>query len=276
MTRGSDALAVARGDVRDGAASIEHLLQVLGSRRVGPRVIARALPEVHAGCASLHGSLGALERALGAELSTDPAGLEAVHALLAHAGARVEELATALGSRDRATIDARERLSLEAVVRRIAGELGTVVRLVDLLGTPVTSETTAIDFTDALADAQEGRRPAPVRGATPPIVAGVDIRTSELRVGDTKLILELLAFAVGAVVRAGVATPRILVESGPEGFPVFTVRSAEGLPPAQGRALEVTLGEALPREMDVVRAAARHAGITLELTEEGRRATIAL
>ena len=271
MTRRSDALALARGDVRDGTASIEHLLQVLGSRRVGPRVLARSLPEVHAGCARLHASFAALEAELEAELEADPAGLAAVRALLAHASARVGELAVALSGRDRATLDVRERLALEAVVRPIASELATVVRLVDLLGAQVTSETTPIDFADALA----GRRPAQRRSGRA-VVAVVEIRTGELRVSDAGVILELLAFAIAAVVRAGVAAPRIVVENGPDGSPLFTVQAADGLSPTAGRELEVALGDALPHETAVLGAVARHAGLTLEVKEDGRRVTIAL
>ena len=271
MIRPSDALTLARGDVRDGAASIEHLLQVLGSRRVGPRVLLRALPEVHAGCADLCASLAALEGALAAEMAADPEGLAAVRALLGHAAARVAELAAALAGPERAALDARERLALEAVVRPIAGELATVVRLVDLLGAHITSETTSIGFADALAGRRSWRR-----GAGKTIVAAVEIRTGELQVSDTAMILELLAFAVAAVVRAGVAAPRIVVEIGPDGFPVFTVRAADGLAPAAGRQLEVPLGEPLPREVDVLCAAARHAGIEVEVADEGRRVTVAL
>jgi hypothetical protein len=270
LIRPSDALAQARGDVRDGAASIEHLLQVLGSRRVGPRVLGRALPEVHAGCAELLASLGALERALAPEMEADPEGLAAVRALLEHAAARVGALAAALTGRDRAALDARERLALEAVVRPIAGELATLVRLVDLLGAHITGETTPIDFADALA----GRRPTQ-RGAGKTVVAAVEIRTGELQVSDTAMILELLAFAVAAVVRAGVTAPRIVVETGADGFPVFTVGDADGLAPAAGRQLEVPLGDPLPREVEVLRAAARHAGIKVEIADDGRRLTIA-
>lgn len=275
MTRRSDALALARGDVRDGTASIEHLLQVLGSRRVGPRVLARALPEVHAGCAELLASLAALGGALAVELEADPEGLAAMRALLDHAAARVGELGTALalGRRAPATLDARERLALEAVVRPIAGELATVVRLVDLLGAHVTSETTPIDFADALAGCG---RPPGRRRADRIVVAAVDIRTGELRVSDAGLILELLAFAVAAVVRAGVTAPRIVVEKGPDGFPVFTVQAGDRLAPTEGRELEVVLGDALPRETEVLRASARHAGIKLEITEAGQRVSLAL
>ena len=276
MTRASDALALARGDVRDGVASIEHFLQVLASRRVGPRVLARAVPEVLAGCAPLRTALRALAEALSAELSADPEGLDAARGLLAHAAGRIDHLEAALAAqRGASSMDARERLGLEAIVRRVATELGTVVRLVDLLGTTVTSETTTIDLGDALAQ----RRARP-RSGTTQILTAVDVRVSELTVGDARLVLDLLDLAVARVVRAGVAAPRIVVELGPEGFPVFTVGAAVAKPREgrgdDGQVLEVVLRDELPREADVVRAAARHAGIELTVAEDGQTVSIAL
>jgi hypothetical protein len=275
VRRAADALAIARGDVRDGVASIEHFLEVLGSRRVGPRVIARGVPEVLAGCVPLRAALAALVVALDVELAGDPEGVEAARSLLAHAAARVDELAAALEAQGGASLDARVRLALEAVVRRIAGELGTVVRLVDLLGATVTSETTTIDLGDALAH----RRLRPRLGSTKILVA-VEVRVSELTVGDARMVLDLLELAVSTVVRAGVATPRIVVDLGPEGFPVFTVDSAPakagGSAGADGQRLDVVLRDELPREPDVVRAAARHAGIALSIAPDRRRVTLAL
>jgi hypothetical protein len=268
----ADALAIARGDVRDGVASIEHFLAVLGSRRVGPRVLARGIPEVLAGCTTLCASLASLAPALGAELAADPAGLAATQELLAHAVTRVGELATVLAANRSASLDARERLALEAIVRRIAGDLGAVVRLVDLLGAAVTSETTTIDLGDAFAQ----RRAQPRAGATP-IVVAVEVRVSDLTVGDARLMLELLEHAVAIVLRAGVGRPGIVVDLGPDGFPVFAIGAApEGQGSEGGQAMHVVLRDELPRESDVVRAAARHAGIELAIAADRRGVTIAL
>ena len=207
----SDALRLARGDVRDGVASIEHFLEVLASRRVGPRVLARAVPEVRAGTLSLKRALAALAEAFAAELAADPSGVDAAAGLLAHAAARVDELATALAAHESASsLDARERLALEAIVRRVAGELGSVVRLADLLGAGVTSETTTIDLGDALAQRRARRR-----GGSSPILAPVEVRAEEITVGDARLVLELLDWAVAMVVHAGVDAPRVVVRVTP-------------------------------------------------------------
>lgn len=275
MTRAADALALARGDVRDGVASIENFLQVLGSRRVGPRMLTRGIPEVLAGCEPLRGSLATLADALAVELAADPEGVEAVHSLLTHAADLVSQLAAALRGSAGASLDARERLALEATVRRVAGDLGTVLRLADLLGAAVTSETTTIDLGDALAQ----RRAHPRSGATA-ILAAVEVRVSELTVSDARLVLDLLELAVATVVRAGVASPRIVIELGPEGFPLFTIDAAAGKAKdgsgADGQVLDVVLRAELPREAEVIRAVARHAGMALTVAADRRAVTLAL
>lgn len=270
MSRASDALVIARGEVRDGIAAIEHFLQVLASRRVGPRVLARSVPEMEAGCEPLRAALAALADAVALELHADPAGVSAVRDLLAHAGARVAELSAALAAHAGAAMDARARLALEAIVRRIAGELGAVMRLAEMLGAPVTSETTIIDFADALA-ARRAARP----GATL-VRASVELRATELRVGDARLVLELLELSVATVVRAGVTAPWIVVESGPEGFPIFTVEAARQQSGGAELALDAVIRDELPREAEVMRAAAQHAGIALTIADGGRKVTIAL
>jgi hypothetical protein len=276
LTHPSDALALARGDVRDGIAAIEHFREMLASKRVGPRGLARAVPEVQEGCAPLRASLATLERALEVELAADPEGLDAVRGLLAHATARITELSQALAARVNRPLDARERLALETIVLPIAGELGRVVRLVDLLGAPVTSDTTTIDFGDALSE----RRPAP-RSATQ-VLAAVEVRTQELAVGDARLVLELLEFAVATVARAGVEFPRIVVDGGPDGLPVFTVDAGTRPPKVsegsgvERRVFDVVMRDELPREVEVVCTAARKLGIELTIAEDRRKVTIAL
>jgi hypothetical protein len=276
LTRPADALALARGDVRDGVASIANFREMLASRRVGPRGLAGALPQVEEGCGPLRDSLETLERALEVELAADPEGVSAVQGLIAHAIAQVDALAQALAARRGRPIDARERLGLEAVVLPVAGDLARVVRLVDLLGAPVTSDTTTIDFGDALSE----RNPAP-RSATQ-VLATVEVRAEELAVGDARLVLELLEFAVATVARAGVPFPRIVVEGSAEGLPVFTIDAGPRPPKVsvgsgvEQRIFDVVMRDELPREADVVRAAARKLGIALTIAEDRRTVTIAL
>jgi hypothetical protein len=262
--------------VRDGVASVEHFLHVLGSRRIGPRVVARGIPEIVAGCGPLRAALLGLSRSLRAELSRDPVGADAAERLLHHAEARVAELARALGRHCEATsIEARERLGIEAIVREAAAELATVVHLVDLLGATLAPETTTIDLHDALGQ-RHARRTA---GATP-VLAQVDVRVPELTVVDARVFLELLERAVAIVVHAGVAEPRIFVELGPQGRPILVVDAPRNKTKlgsgGNGQILDVALREALPDETEVICAAARRAGIEMRIAEAGRQVTLEL
>lgn len=274
MSRPDDALSLARGDVRDGVAAVDHLLQVLASRRVGSRALSRAIPELSAGCERLSDALTALGEAVSAALAADPAGVAAARSLLAHASKRAAELHAALGAPRGESMEARERLALESVVRRVAPDLRVVVRLVDMLGVTVTSEAVTIDFADAVAARRAAKPSAPL------VRAAVDVQAVELSVSDVRLVLDLLEEAVLTVSRAGVAAPRILVARGPDALPVFTVGAA---PPSAALLVstskltfEVVSREELPSELDVVRAAARRAGLKLTIAADRREVTLAL
>ena len=222
MSEGSDALAKARGDVRDGIAVIEHFVQVLASRRVGTRALVGALPGVRTDCEPLLGALSTLERTLANELVPDVAGIEAVDELLAYAAARVEALRTALANFNHESTHARARLAIEAVVRPVAHDLGNVMRLVEMLGPKEGLDATTIDFVDALAATP--RRS--VRLPTTPVLAIIEGPTQELLVRNPRLVLDLLEFGVATVVAHGVESPRIRVEPSPSGFPRFVIDAA--------------------------------------------------
>ncbi len=275
----SESLAVARGKVRDGISAVENLDQLLGSRRVGPRQLPHAILGVQEGCVALLDALTELEGEMAVHLQGDAEGIASVASILAHASGLVRELADTLKGREKAAIDARERLRLEAIVHRIAVELDTVMRLTDLLSASATSRSTAIDLGDVLAE----RRP-PSRTLTP-VLAMVELRAPAL-VGDARIVLELLEFAVATVVRAGVEAPRIVADRGPGELLIITITVSPGRAgatatkadanPKTTRILDVSLRPELPCQGAVVRAAARRAGIKYEVAEGGRSVTISL
>lgn len=285
----SDALAASRGKVRDGVSAVENLDQLLGSRRVGPRQLPHAILGVQEGCVSLLDALTELEGAMKTHLTDDAEGMASVASILAHASGLVNELVDTLKGREKAAIDARERLRLEAIVHRIAVELDTVMRLTDLLSASATLRSTVIDLGDVLAE----RRP-PTRTLTP-VLAMVELRAPAL-VGDARIVLELLEFAVATVVRAGVVAPRIVADRGADELLVITIApspapptgraatataTASGSTPTESnprttRILDVSLRAELPFQGDVVRAAARRAGISYAVAADGRSVTISL
>jgi hypothetical protein len=113
----------------------------------------------------------------------------------------------------------------------------------------------------------------------------VELRAPAL-VGDARIVLELLEFAVATVVRAGVEAPRIVADRGDGDLLVITIAPSPGRAapvspkaepnPKTTRILDVSLRSELPCQGAVVRAAARRAGITYDVAPDGRSVTISL
>ncbi|AUX31662.1 MULTISPECIES: hypothetical protein [Sorangium] len=281
-------LAAALGAARDGAAGIESFAHLLGSRRVGPRGVALALPEVCEGCAALVAALDSLSAAVrdGFVETDDAAAADAACAVLEHAGVDVARLTDELsraaagapagrGRGERAGaergIDARQRLALEASVRRTARELSGALRLSELVIATLELRPTPLDLIDVLrnwsAAAVEGR---PVVGIS---VASSDGRANEVE-GDVRAVSGLMELAVGMVSAAGVASPHLAVSRLPDGR--STVRIAERGPreAAPAVALDVVLRDGGERAAAVARVVARRAGVDLVEGPGGRVVTM--
>jgi hypothetical protein len=282
---------------------VENFGHLLGSRRVGARAIARALPEMHAGCGALRAAIDGLTTEIVVMLGADAEGVAAVRALLAHASARVGELDAELLPLIDKVIETRQRLRLETVVRRIAADLDAMVRVTDLFGAVAARRSTSLDLTDVLS---ERRQPAGV----PAVRASVRIDKTAGLVGDARIVVELIEFAVATVARAGVASPevvaaeeadgRVVIEVGPPGegaggaAATAAAKPADARPAAKGaraerggakaapagttpeRFIEVPIRSELPRAADVIQTAARRAGITIDIAPGSRRVTVVL
>ncbi|WP_437681299.1 hypothetical protein [Sorangium sp. So ce131] len=289
----SERLAAALGAARDGAAGIESFAHLLGSRRVGPRGVALALPEVHEGGAALVTALDSLSAAVrdGFVETADAAAADAACAVLGHAGVEVARLTDELsraaapvsapgrspgrgrGERGAAErgIDARQRLALEASVRRTARELSGALRLSELVIATLELRPTPLDLIDVLrnwsASPAEGR---PVVKIT---VAPPDGRANEVE-GDVRAVSGLLELAVGMVGAAGVAGPHITVSRRPDGR--SAVRIAERAPreAAPAMALDVVVRDGGERAVAVARVVARRARVELVEAPGGRAVTM--
>lgn len=272
-----EALSAARGAVRDGVACIENLAQVLASRRVGPKQLSLALPDVQADCASLSDAIEALSVALDAHLARDPEGREAFNETLAFTAARVRSLGASLEGRTSAPVDARQRLALEGAVVGVARELDAMLRLVELMSAAVLHKVTPIDLRDLLVVRRISKR-----SVRTPVLAVIELGASPTLVADARVVIELLEFAVAVVARAGVDSPRITATRGPEEGDKLVIHVSEGDERgARGSrstdptaVIDVAPRAELPREADVVLVAARFAGISLEFGEGGRSVTL--
>lgn len=270
-------LTDAQGAVREGAQAIDNLSHLLGSRRVGPRAIGRAIGEMREGCVALLAALADLGRALTECFHGDTEASDLARSLLAKAGACVERLAAELAGLKRDEVDARERLALEAAARRAGSELEAVLFLVDLLTGAASQKTNLIELGDVLHGSASSQAKG---GAT--VRATSSIPGRQPFAGDARFAEGLLRLAVGIVVAAGVTSPHIAAEalagprvrvrlSGAEA-PAGTGGGAE----ARAFSLKLPFGDRLPEATAVARTAARLARIEVEIAPGAREITLVL
>lgn len=265
-------LAAARGAVRDGVAAVESFAQLLGSRRVGPRGIVRALPEVKEGCETLRAALADLSEALAEQLGGDVDAVDAARAVIAHASAEVARLEAELdggddparkGGRTKApperTIDARQRLALEGQVRRASRELEGALLLLELLAASIDLRPTPLNLTDVLRE----RSSAVVRALSATRVAvDCDDDCDNIDV-DPRVMGGLLEIAVGMLGHTGVANPRISANRREDGRVAVVIGPQRGAAPPGRVELDLPLRDGGPRSRAVASAVARRAGVEL-------------
>jgi len=275
-------LAAARGAVRDGAAAVDSFAQLLGSRRVGPRGIARALPEVREGCTTLRAALEELDGAFAQDLSAHAGSAAAASAVLSVAGAEVAVLEAELtraeddGGRKGAgkakgaperPLDARQRLALEALVRRTSRELGVALYLTDLLSAALDLRPTPLSLTDLLR-----ARGATVAQAQPAVrvVVQCEAGSADGLDADPHVVGPLLEIAVAVASRGAEAGAWLHASRRADGRLEVRVGQARGgaRPEAGSIALDLPLRQGDERAQAVACAAALLAGIALALPAE--------
>ncbi|WP_437737103.1 hypothetical protein [Sorangium sp. So ce1335] len=283
-------LAAALGAARDGAAGIESFAHLLGSRRVGPRGVALALPEVCEGCTALLAALGSLSAAVrdGFVEAGDIAAADAACAALDHASVEAARLTDELsraaagaapgraplrgaGRGERGGVDARQRLALEASVRRAARELSGSLRLSELVMATLELRPTPLDLIDVLrnwsASPTEGR---PVIAIS---VASSDGRANEVE-GDVRAVSGLMELAVGMVSAAGVASPHVSVFRLADGRSTVRIAQRSAGDAAPAVSLDVVVRDGGERAVAVARVVARRAHIELAEAAGGRAVTM--
>ncbi len=256
-SRGADSehLEAARGFVRDSLGAIRNLEQLLKSIKVGPKALAAVIPDVHASCGPLHDSFHELLGAL-ADLG------EAPHEVEAFISPRIREVEAALARSLASPMNAKQRLALESVVSRIAGELDAARGLVELLESTRGAAAVPVQLVDVVRDATM----LPEAGE---MASGMTI-TVTLEAEDChetpvnpRLASRLFRIAVGLVAEQS-ATPHVTIACPDSNH----TRVAIGLGPGSGE----PLGLQTPRLIDCTRvcatAAAKAAGCGFELADD--------
>ena len=134
--------------MRDTLGAIHNLVHLLGSMRVGPKALARVIPDVQASCnqmvVAVREVVSTTEGAnLGSKAVADTAQLVV---------ARMKELEKALGRAKKGGLRAAERLTLERTVGVIARDLDGALEIVELLSEASATGSVPVDVTDVIRE----------------------------------------------------------------------------------------------------------------------------
>ena len=154
------ALDAARGTVRDALGALGNLALLSGSAKVGSKAIAGVLPDVLASCGPLREGLLTLLRGMRGQLP----GSAVPDELQAFALPRIDELEEELTGRVSEPFRAPERIGMDRVLGRLAGELDATQSLIELLEVAGYESPFPFKASDLLKQrlpaSPSGRRPA--------------------------------------------------------------------------------------------------------------------
>lgn len=202
--RADASLQAARGSLRETLSALRNLEQLLKSIRVGPRALASVIPDVHASCQNLPGTISSLLNSVASQLPA-PAPTQELEAF---ALPRAKELVDALGKARRKTLTAKKRLDLEQIVAVKTNELDAVRALAECLDEASSGRQVHIDLSQlaqqALAAGGE------TAGPRAHIALSAERLGEELSV-NPKVATQLIVLCASAVTDGGQRPARLSI-----------------------------------------------------------------
>jgi hypothetical protein len=195
FVRGTAALDIERGSLRESLGGLRNLAQLLHSLRVGSRPLSNVLPAARDACDALRQASGEILAAVQSSLGER----EAADSLRAYVEPRVRELEAALSEASDKPLSVKMRLSLEESVTRLSQELDTARGLFDLLSDSVTGRPMRLDVLELSRQSFSG---PPSGGSWPreTLVATLGSEAAELEVEvNPRAVTALIAFGVELV-----------------------------------------------------------------------------
>ena len=213
----------AHGSVRDGLAALRNLENLLKSPRIGPRALEQVVSEVLPGSRPLGEAFDVLVDLIGRRNGNVPL----VSDLNDFSKQRIDRLDNALVRASESDMGAKARLSLEAEVGRLASELDALRRLVDLLDAATSLAPTDLDL-NAVATVALAKLAAPNPRPQRIVHVGFSQSPQSATVfADPRVVIPLIAVALGLVARAGVRFIELVARSKPNGETLLAC-AAEG------------------------------------------------
>jgi hypothetical protein len=190
-------LVAASGVMRDTVGALHNFQHLLGSVRVGPKALARVVPDVRASAGPMIAA--ARELVLGARaLGGAPSMAELGQLVIV----RMTELEKALSDAARSSLRASDRLRLEAIVTSAVRDLDGALELVELMVEASASGSVPVDVMDVIRES--GVRPDTGSGrgrrihlVVTPLPGPVAVRV------NPRVALRLAAFAAAIVAGGG-------------------------------------------------------------------------
>jgi hypothetical protein len=265
FVRGTAALDIERGSLRESLGSLRNLAQLLHSLRVGTRPISAVLPGARDACEPMRHAMGEIIAAARGALGEN----EAADRLTEYVAPRVQELQAALAEASDKPLNVKMRLSLEERVTRLSQELDTARSLFDLLADSLAGRAIRLDVVELSRQSFAG----PPSGQSWPretLVATLSGDADDLEVEvNPRAATSLIAFGVELVADAKDASqiPHIHVSATKEGCHILVER-APGTP---GEDLMLLRRGIIAPTLPCVAAAARANGASLEFDAANSR-----
>ncbi|HEX7668743.1 MAG TPA: hypothetical protein VF395_04130, partial [Polyangiaceae bacterium] len=183
-------LAAASGVMRDTVGAIHNLQHLLGSVRVGPKALARVVPDVHASCRPMILAAGEMiEAARNGPLSGP------VRELGELVVGRMAELESTLGQTSKSAFRASDRLSLETALASVVRDLDGALELVELMVEASATGRVPVAVSDVIRESANRLDTGSGRGRRLRVTFAAPGSAVLVRV-NPRLALRLFAFAV--------------------------------------------------------------------------------
>jgi len=265
FVRGTAALDIERGSLRESLGGLRNLAQLLHSLRVGSRPLSNALPAARDACDPLRHAMSEILSVAREVLGDSAAG----DSLEAYVTPRIQELSNALTEAAERPLSVKLRLSLEERVSRLSQELNVARGLFDLLSDSIASRPIRLDLLELSRQSFSG----PPSGGTWPretLLATLS-GSPELEVEvDPRAATSLIAWGVELVAwppTDALQVPHIRVSPRDDGCHLLIEQG----PPAPGEDLMLRRRGVIAPTLPCVLAAARASGAVLDFNPDARR-----
>ena len=271
------------GELKDGAAGLVTLSELLASRRIGPKAIAGALPSAGDACAGIASAISVVASDVLSACGDDASARREVRATFDRAETSVRALEVELAAAIHTPGEAKTRLVLERAANAASSNVASSLFVAELFAFASSPRVVSIHVADVL-----GFGPSIADG--PQVIrATLDAPPGPVATTDARLLRALVELAVQIVAAAGVSAPhvqvtgseqdgaRIRVGTAPTPLPPssmsFGQRRAPRAPPPVATLSTRRLAwfESAPA---IARAAAAIAGADVTIDPGGRGVTI--